>query len=33
MVAHRILNVSARGERFTEAWNAQEWDVRRSGGP
>jgi peptide/nickel transport system substrate-binding protein len=32
MVAHRILNVSARGERFTEAWNAQEWDVRRSGG-
>jgi peptide/nickel transport system substrate-binding protein len=32
MVAHRLLNVSARGERFTEAWNVQEWDVRPLGG-
>jgi hypothetical protein len=31
MVAHRILNVNARGERFTEAWNAHEWSVRPTG--
>lgn len=28
MVARRIVNVTARGDNFTEAWNAQEWDLR-----
>jgi peptide/nickel transport system substrate-binding protein len=28
MVANRVQNVVPRGERFTEAWNAHEWELR-----
>jgi len=28
MIAHRLTNIVARGDQFTEAWNAHEWDVR-----
>jgi hypothetical protein len=30
MAHRRILNVAARGERFTEAWNAEQWDLAAS---
>jgi hypothetical protein len=29
MVSSRIQNVSTRGRGFTEAWNAEAWDVTR----
>ena len=28
MIANRLTNVVARGDQFTEAWNAHEWDTR-----
>jgi peptide/nickel transport system substrate-binding protein len=27
LVSSRIVNVTARGERWTQAWNVQDWDV------
>lgn len=28
MIANRLTNIVARGDQFTESWNAHEWDVR-----
>jgi ABC-type transport system substrate-binding protein len=28
MVSNRLVNVTARGDAFTQAWNVQEWDLR-----
>jgi peptide/nickel transport system substrate-binding protein len=28
MVGNRLRNVAARGDRYTEAWNAHEWDLK-----
>jgi ABC-type transport system substrate-binding protein len=28
MVANRVTNVTAQGDNFTQAWNAQEWDIK-----
>ncbi len=28
MISNRLVNVTARGALFTQAWNAQEWDIR-----
>jgi len=27
MASSRLLNITGRGDRSTEAWNAQDWDV------
>jgi hypothetical protein len=29
MASHRLTNIIPRGERFTEAWNAEQWDLTR----
>jgi hypothetical protein len=29
LIANRLINVNARGDAFTQAWNAHEWDVAR----
>ena len=28
VVSNRIQNITGKGARSTEAWNAQDWDVR-----
>ena len=28
LISNRLINVTARGDSFTQAWNIQEWDVR-----
>lgn len=28
LISNRLLNVTARGADFTQAWNAHEWDIR-----
>jgi peptide/nickel transport system substrate-binding protein len=28
LISNRLINVTARGDAFTQAWNAHEWDVR-----
>jgi peptide/nickel transport system substrate-binding protein len=30
-IGKRLINVGARGEKWTESWNAHEWDVRTGG--
>ena len=27
LISNRLLNVTARGDAYTQAWNAQDWDV------
>jgi hypothetical protein len=29
MIANRLQGIVPRGDGFTEAWNAHEWDVKR----
>jgi hypothetical protein len=28
LVSNRLMNVTARGEAFTQPWNVQEWDLK-----
>ncbi len=28
MISNRLINATARGDAFTQAWNAHEWDIR-----
>jgi ABC-type transport system substrate-binding protein len=28
MISNRLINVTARGDTFTQAWNVQDWDVQ-----
>ncbi len=28
LISNRLVNVTARGDSFTQAWNVQEWDIR-----
>jgi hypothetical protein len=28
LLANRLQNILARGDRFSEAWNAHEWDLK-----
>jgi hypothetical protein len=28
LISNRLANATARGDAFTQAWNAQEWDIQ-----
>jgi hypothetical protein len=28
LISNRLVNVTGRGPLYTQAWNAQEWDIR-----
>jgi hypothetical protein len=29
LISNRLINVTARGDAFTQAWNVQEWDIKK----
>jgi hypothetical protein len=28
LISNRLINVAARGDAYTQAWNVQDWDVK-----